>query len=103
MKDIVTWPEFRPAWILLAVIGAAFALDAVTSKGSIILFGEGGLLFMVFVFVVWIVYKAAAAERAMKIDRSELRSILGSLNDALIVYDENFNAIFFNPAAERLF
>lgn len=97
------WPEFQVAWILLAILAAAFVLDVTVFDSAILLVIEGGLLFIVFVLIVLTAYRAAATDRDTKIERSELKSILSTLDDALIVYDENFNAIFFNPSAERLF
>ena len=91
------------AWILLAVIVVAFVLDAMVFANNVLLLIAGGLLAIVFVLVVLTAYRAARTDRDTKIERSELKSILGSLDDALIVYDENFRAIFFNPAAERIF
>jgi signal transduction histidine kinase len=102
-KDVITWPEFQVAWVLLAVIVAAFVLDVTVFENNFLLTIEGGLLFIVFVLVVLTSYRAAATDRDTKIERNELRSMVTSLDDALIVYDENFHAIFFNPAAERLF
>lgn len=91
------------AWVLLAVIGAAFILDVTVFANSFLLLIEGALFLIIFVLVVITAYRAAATDRDTKVERNELRSILGSLDDAIIVYDENFRAIFFNPAAERLF
>lgn len=102
-KEVVTWREFQAVWILLAIIIAALAIAVSGFGNNLLLLLEGGLLIIVFILIILIVYRAAALDRETRIDRSELRSILGSLNDALIVYDENFSAIFFNPAAERLF
>ena len=103
IRRIVTWPEFQPVWILLAVVGVAFAMDIIVFESAFLLLIEGGLLLVAAVLVVLISYRAARTDRDTKIDQGELKSILGSLNDGLIVYDENFRAIFFNPAAERLF
>lgn len=97
------WPEFQVAWILLAVVAAAFVLDVIVFSSSFLLLIEGGLLFIVLALVVLTAYRAAQTDRDTKIERNELRSILASLDDAIIVYDENFRGIFFNPAAERLF
>ena len=91
------------AWILLAVLIAAFALDATVFAADILLLIEGGLLAIVFVLVGMVAYRAARTDRDTKIERNELKSILASINDALIVYDQDFRAVFFNPAAERLF
>jgi two-component system, OmpR family, sensor histidine kinase VicK len=103
IKEAVSWPEFRSVWILLGVVVAAFAVDFAGFTSGLLILIAGGLLLIVFVLVVVVAYRAAATDRGTKIDQSELKSILTSLNDALIVYDENFKALFFNPAAEHLF
>jgi two-component system sensor histidine kinase VicK len=103
IKQIILWPEFQAVWILLAVIIVAFVIDVMVFTGGILLLIEAGLLLIVLVLIVSIAYRAARTDHDTKIERNELKSILGSLDDALIVYDENFNAVFFNPSAERLF
>lgn len=103
LKDVILWPEFQVAWILLAVVIVAFVVDFIVFTNNLLLLIEGGLLAIVFILVVWTAYKAAQSDRDTKIERSELKNILASIDDALIVYDNNFRAIFFNPAAERLF
>jgi two-component system sensor histidine kinase VicK len=103
LKGVLLWPEFQVAWILFAVLAAAFVLDVTIFDNGTLLAIEGGLLLVAFALVFLTAYRAAATDRDTKIERSELKSILTTLNDALIVYDENFYALFFNPAAERLF
>jgi PAS domain S-box-containing protein len=101
--QVIAWPEFQVAWILFAVIAAAFVIDYIVFTNTFLLLIEGGLLLIAFVLVTISIYRSAAADRDTKIERNELRSILVSLDDGLIVYDENFYAVFFNPAAERIF
>jgi two-component system sensor histidine kinase VicK len=102
-KKIIAWPEFRPAWVLLATVIAAFILDVAGFSNNLLLFIEGGLFVIILVLAMATAYRAAGADRDTKVERNELKSILESLDDALIVYDENFRAVFFNPTAERLF
>jgi two-component system sensor histidine kinase VicK len=102
-KQVIVWPEFRVAWILFAVVVAAFALDVTVFASSSLLVLEGGLLAIVLVLVGVTAYRAAQTDRDTKIERNELKSILASIDDALIVYDKDFRAVFFNPSAERLF
>lgn len=102
-KQVIVWPEFRSAWVLLAAIIAAFILDATSFSNDLLLFIEGGLFVVILALAMMTAYRAAEADRDTKIERSEMRSIFGNIDDALIVYDESFRAIFFNPAAERLF
>lgn len=37
------------------------------------------------------------------IERSQLEAILGLLEDGIVVYDQSFTILLFNPAAERIF
>jgi two-component system, OmpR family, phosphate regulon sensor histidine kinase PhoR len=102
IKNVILWPEFQVAWVLLALIIAIFILDLKTLS-SWVAYVDGALLFVVFALVTVAVYHAANKDRDTSIERNELKSILASLDDALIVYEDDFRAIFFNPAAERLF
>jgi PAS domain S-box-containing protein len=103
IKQVITWPEFQAAWILFAVMASAFVVDVFAFTNPLLLLAEGGLLLIALVLVTLSIYRAAAADRDTKIERNELKSILASLDDGIIVYDENFYAVFFNPAAERIF
>jgi signal transduction histidine kinase len=102
-KNIIMWPEFQVVWVLLALLIAIFVLDISALSGSWIAYVDGALLLIVFALVIVAVYHASNKDRETTVERSELKSILGSLDDALIVYESDFQAIFFNPAAERLF
>ena len=102
-KDVIKWPEFQATWVLFAIIIAAFVIDAASFGNSLMLVVEGGTLVIACVLIFWITYRAAQTDRDTKIERNELKNMLAALDDALIVYDEDFRAIFFNPAAERLF
>lgn len=88
---------------MFAVVVAAFALDVAVFPANLLLFVEGGLLFIALTLAALIAYRAAAMDRDTKIEQNEFKGVLGSLDDSLIVYDENFVAVFFNPSAERLF
>ena len=80
---MILWPEFRSAWVLLAVIAAAFAIDAVVFWNGFLLSVEGGLFVIIFAMVMVTIYRAAEEDRDTKIERSELRSILGSIDEGL--------------------
>jgi two-component system, OmpR family, sensor histidine kinase VicK len=101
-KDIVTWPEFWIAWVLALIVIAAgvIALVYLTPPLSWV---DAGLLAMALILVFGSIYRSASTDRDTSVERNELKSILASIGDALIVYEKDFRAIFFNPAAERLF
>lgn len=101
--DVIASPEFRLAWILLAVAIAAFVVDFIVFTSPFLLGIEGALLFIVVAIAFGNAYAASRLDRDAKIERGELDGILGSMDDAIIVYEQGFRAIFFNPAAERLF
>jgi signal transduction histidine kinase len=86
----------------LAIVIALFIFDLIVfaSWASYI---DGALLIVVLALSGASVYRSARLDRDTSIERSELNSILGSLGDALIVYEADFRVIFFNPAAERIF
>jgi two-component system phosphate regulon sensor histidine kinase PhoR len=102
-SDIVTWPEFQVVWVFVALIATAFVVDYIVLENPLLLFIEGALLFVILVLITSSIYRAAATDRRMEIERSELDGLLNNMDDAVIVYDKNFRANFFNPAAERLF
>ena len=64
---------------------------------------EAGILAVVLILVFVAFYRITAKEVGTSMERSELKSILGSVEDALVVYGTDFHITFFNPAAERLF
>lgn len=101
-KDIITLPEFWVVWVLLALVLAAGAIAAVFIIPPIS-WVEIGLLVIILILVFTGTYKSTAVDRDTSVERNELKNILASINDALIVYDREFKGIFFNPAAERMF
>jgi two-component system sensor histidine kinase VicK len=46
---------------------------------------------------------APSVSSSASMDRSRLEAILGLLEDGIVVYDQNFTVLFFNPMAERIF
>lgn len=99
---MILWPEFRAAWILTILVIIALALD-VTALTSWVVWVEAALLIIVLAMVFATIYQSAKADRGASTERNELKSILQSLEDALIVYEPDFHVIFFNPSAERIF
>jgi len=101
-KSIIAEREFIMVWAACALLVAAFVIDAFFLPLLFIL-AEAGLFCVVSFFLFMSVYGAAQTSKQTAIERNELKSVLGGLDDAIVVYDEHFNATFFNPAAERLF
>ncbi len=102
-RNVLLWPEFQVVWVLAAIIVAVIVLDFATPTVAWVAYTDAALLLAALILTVTSVYLAAKKERGTSVERSELTSIIGSLNDALIVYESDFRVVFFNPAAERLF
>ncbi|OGY96549.1 MAG: hypothetical protein A2122_02465 [Candidatus Liptonbacteria bacterium GWB1_49_6] len=96
-------PEMRIAWISLPFLAGVFIVNLIALGPSPLSFISLGLVLAVAVIIVFYAASLARSNREVKIERSELKSIIFDLEDALILYDENFKMLFFNPAAERLF
>lgn len=101
-SDTLKWPELKSAWILLGILAVVFILGFIFLP-ALVAFIEGGLLMVTGGISFALIYRAAKSERAGRLEKSELANILLGLDDALVVYDHDFNILFFNPAAENLF
>ncbi|HUC01432.1 MAG TPA: ATP-binding protein [Candidatus Paceibacterota bacterium] len=102
ITDVIKWPEFQAVWGVLAIVIVLILVGAF-GHGAWVSYAEAALLFGAFALSAGAIYIGAKLDRDTTIERSELKSILASLNDALIVYEADFRVVFFNPAAERIF
>lgn len=100
--SVLAWPELKVLWLLLPLLAVVFVVSF-SALPSFVRTIQGGLLIAIGITVFVGLYKAAKTKRENVIERNELRSVLFGLRDALIVYDKDFRALFFNPAAEGLF
>lgn len=95
-------PELKIVLAVFALAAAVFAISLFFVP-SVLLMAQAGILFVVGLVAFSGTSKTAKPATGGDIERIELKSILFALEDALLVYDKNFKAVFFNPAAERLF
>lgn len=95
-------PEMRIVWVFVPFLAGIFIVNAfflpllLKIITAALILAVGGIIFF---------YAASLAysNRDVKAERSELRSIISTLEDAVVVYDEDFRMLFFNAAAEKLF
>jgi two-component system sensor histidine kinase VicK len=102
LKLFAGLPEIQIFWVFLPFMAAIFIIN-ILYLPSLFKLIISGLLLAVGIFVFLSAYRAAAINFEAKVERSEFRNIILSLEDALIVYDKNFQILFFNSAAEKLF
>ncbi len=98
-------PEMRAFWLALPVFAGLIAIAAFGASMP-----AGARIPLVIVFalgalgaVFWTSYRLASASSGSRLEHGELKSIVQSIGDALIVYNQDFRVLFFNPAAEKLF
>lgn len=89
-------------WVLLGLLLVIFLVDAALLPPAV-LFAQVGMFLVVVAVVFGSLYRVAKADRTTTVEKNELKNILSTLDSALVVYDEDFRALFFNPAAEKLF
>jgi PAS domain S-box-containing protein len=102
-KDIISSGDFRIAWFLLAAVVIAVAVILIGGLAPIFAVIAIGLLLVVAALASTGVYIAVKKAKGSSLGDSELKGILASIDDVLVVYDEDFKIVFFNGAAEKLF
>jgi PAS domain S-box-containing protein len=101
-KTIMSRGPFRLAWVALALGVAAIILGAIFLPLVPLLVGAA-LMVAALAVMFAAIYSAAKLEWAGALERNELSGLLGAVEDALILYDQDFKVVFFNEAAEKLF
>ncbi len=95
-------PEFRPVFyitpLLLVIVAISFIymppVWAVVSAGtSVLAIGLLGALS----------FKIAKANTTSKIQTQQMHSVITHLNIGVVAYDNDFNVLIFNPAAQEIF
>ncbi len=68
-----------------------------------LIFTIGGLVLITGFVIFFYTARLRQSSRALEVERGKFRNIIYHFEDALILYDQNFKIILFNPEAERLF
>lgn len=102
-KSIITSSGFRAVWFLWAAVVAVIAIVAWGGLGLIFTAGVAVLLILGTTFASTGIYLALKKGQGTNVGDNELKSILASIDDVLIVYDGDFKIILFNSFAEKLF
>ncbi len=102
LKSVFEWPEFKIVWIIFALLAAAFVFAAFYVPAVVIAI-EAALILAVGAVIFFGTYMLIEKDKEGAVGKGELKSIIFNLQDGIIFYDKNFKALFFNPAAEKLF
>lgn len=101
-SSIAAQPEMRIFWFALPFFFVIFAFDVFFLPPPQWIIGAG-LLLAAGLVVLMSALRVASLNFKTVVERNELKSIVAGLDDALVVYDQNFSFLFFNAAAEKLF
>lgn len=95
-------PEMRLFWIFLAVIVIVLILNValLPAAWAAIIFGFFAVT-GVMIFINGL--RLAKSNLEVKVERSQLTSIVNNLKDGVVAYDLNFKIVIFNKAAEEIF
>ncbi|MEY4731475.1 MAG: hypothetical protein RL681_421 [Candidatus Parcubacteria bacterium] len=102
---VLDLPEMRIFWFAVPVFVVLFVIATFGLGIPSVLRVPIILVFILSALgaVFWTSYRFAAASSGSRLEHGELRSIVQSIGDALVVYDQEFRILFFNPASEKLF
>lgn len=82
--------------IILGFLGVAFSSWIFPLAGAVLAVGA--------IFLVYdLILKTGETTFGVSLERNQLKSIISTMDDALLVYDQNFKVLFLNGSAERLF
>lgn len=102
LSAVSGFPEMRSFWWILVLSLAAFAVSAFLLN-PVFLAAEAVLIFSSVVIALLSLYKAAEKRLNLSLEKNQLRSIMATMDDGLVVYDQNFSLLFINPSAARTF
>jgi two-component system phosphate regulon sensor histidine kinase PhoR len=102
-KGIVGSSGFRIAWFLLAAVVVTIAIVWAGGLAPIFAAVATALLVIVAALATASIFIAVKKTQGASLGDNELKSILTSIDDVLVVYDQDFKIVFFNGAAEKMF
>jgi len=95
-------PEMKIFWVLFILLVAVFVI-CVVNLSALLAAISAVLLLIICLYVLISMLWVGKINYKTKMEHSELKSVVGGLQDALIAYDQSFRITFFNRAAESLF
>lgn len=82
--------------IILGFFGVVFSSWIFPLAGAVFAVGS--------IFLVYdLILKVGEASFGVNLERNQLKSIISTMDDSLLVYDQNFKVLFLNGSAEKMF
>lgn len=97
-KSFFAFPEMRAFWLFLIFGSIVLIIDVIYSPSLWILIAAG--IFLVIGLIIFFSsLKLARSNFEIKIERSQIESVISNIRDGVIAYDQDFKILIFNPAA----
>lgn len=101
-RVLLRMPEMRIFWIILSILALVFVVDIMYLPKFLVV--ASGAFFVIVATVLFTsISRVAGILADTSHERNQLKSIVGAMEDGLVVYDKDFAIVFFNAAAEKLF
>lgn len=95
-------PEFRFFWIFSFLVAVLITINSLNLSRSWV-WVETAILVAIGAVVFWVSYRLATSNLKTKVASERLESIIANLSDGVVAYDNNFQILVFNAAAEKIF
>ncbi|MDO8504363.1 MAG: ATP-binding protein [Candidatus Liptonbacteria bacterium] len=99
---IIKLPEMRAFWGAVIILLTLLVIAEFNLSPTLFLISGVAVLGVIFL-TFFSIFAAVAKSQSLSLERNQFKSIMVTMEDSLIAYDQNFVLLFFNPAAERLF
>ncbi|OGY64112.1 MAG: hypothetical protein A3I89_03970 [Candidatus Harrisonbacteria bacterium RIFCSPLOWO2_02_FULL_41_11] len=95
-------PEVKMMWlflflVLLIVAIDIFFLEPLWAGVSATILVSAGIV------ILFVNFRSAKTTVQLRLEKSRLDNVIAGIDDGIIIYDENFQVLLFNPAAEKIF
>lgn len=98
----VMQPEFRPVFYLAPLIIIVMVINFIYLPFNIALVVLGALILIIVLMAV-LSLRLSKANIRVKIETAQMQSIIAHMNIGIVAYDNDFNVLIFNPAAQEIF
>lgn len=95
-------PEFRPVFYLAPFLLVLIIINFLYSPYQWAIVGLG-ICLAVFALISILGLRLARANMRVKIETEQMEGIIAHLNIGVVAYDNDFNVLIFNPAAQEIF
>ncbi|TSC96139.1 MAG: Uncharacterized protein Athens071426_502 [Parcubacteria group bacterium Athens0714_26] len=102
-KQYLKLPEMKIFWLFLVLVLLILIIDLKFLSDPLWLMVSGIILLSIGVLIFFSSIQSAKSNFITRLEKNRLNNIISSINDGIIVYDQDFKIMVFNKAAEQIF